>query len=79
MGRKKKGEYLLFFLVPVLLLGCAAMDPDSHERILMQHPGTMDMKECQIDGPWRNNEAFAAVEECAKRYEQQGYVRWGQY
>lgn len=79
MGLKRNKIIIACGAALLSLIGCAGLDSDNHERILMQHPSTMDMKECQINGPWRNKEAFEAVEACAKEYEQKGYVRWGQY
>lgn len=79
MGWIRRAMAIFCFFGVVSLMGCAGLDSDNHERILMQHPQTMDMKECQIEGPWRNKDAFASVEACAKGYEQKGYIRWGQY
>jgi hypothetical protein len=45
--------------------------------VILQHPETMDFQDCRL-ADWGSDKAIRENEECVQRYQQQGYIIWGQ-
>ena len=74
-----RGEIMLntffkFGLLSVVALSISACST----MIVLQHPETKEMVQCEAD-PWASWNVYAATESCAKGYERAGYVRMSDY
>lgn len=63
---------LMTALAVISIAGCAS----GKRIIVLQHPDTLDTKQCSAD-PWATFDQKGATEQCAKDFEEAGYIRMG--
>lgn len=67
---------LLIVLLGVLGFGCAAAS-GKPTKVVLKHPETLDFVTCTV-GRLQSNSAYRENDECIRKYQQQGYVIWGE-
>jgi len=68
---------LLLLAATILLLSSCLADKKGPNVVILKHPATLDFQNCEVQGEWPDEKAYAANEECVKALEQQGYIVWG--
>jgi hypothetical protein len=54
--------------------GCASGRPS---KVVLKHPATLDFVNCNVDR-WETDKSYRTNEECVRKYQEEGYVIWGQ-